>query len=166
MHFYSGQFQFTDGFIRKLSHWRASQVTQWYRIHVPLLEMQETRAQSLSLEDPLEKEMATHSSILAWKIPCTEDPGGLQSMGSQSQTLLINWAHVHTHTHTHIHTHSRPLKAEEDVPLKLKKDTREMENEPDVMILQDSCFEALSARKGCMQYSNKIKLHLTLGYSS
>ena len=38
---------------------------------------------SLSREDPLEKEMATHSSILAWKIPWTEDPGGLQSMGSQ-----------------------------------------------------------------------------------
>ena len=37
-------------------------------------------------EDPLEKEMATHSSILAWKIPWTEEPGGLQSMGSQSDT--------------------------------------------------------------------------------
>ena len=35
------------------------------------------------LEDPLEKEMATHSSILAWRISCTEEPGGLQSMGSQ-----------------------------------------------------------------------------------
>ena len=39
--------------------------------------------QSLGLEDPLEKEMATHSSILAWEIPWTEEPGGLQSMGSQ-----------------------------------------------------------------------------------
>ena len=37
---------------------------------------------SLGQEDPLEKEMATHSSILAWRIPCTEKPGGLQSMGS------------------------------------------------------------------------------------
>ena len=45
--------------------------------------MQETQAQSLSQEDPLEKEMATHSSILAWRIPWTEEPGGLQSMGSQ-----------------------------------------------------------------------------------
>ena len=45
--------------------------------------MQETRVQSLSQEDPLEKEMATHSSILAWKIPWTEDPHRLQSMGSQ-----------------------------------------------------------------------------------
>ena len=41
------------------------------------------QVQSLSWEDPLEKEMATHFSILAWKIPWTEDPGGLQSMGSQ-----------------------------------------------------------------------------------
>ena len=45
--------------------------------------MQETRVQSLGQEDALEKEMATHSSILAWKIPWTEEPGRLQSMGSQ-----------------------------------------------------------------------------------
>ena len=45
--------------------------------------MQETRLRSLGQEDPLEKEMATHSSILAWEIPWTEEPGGLLSMGSQ-----------------------------------------------------------------------------------
>ena len=45
--------------------------------------MRETWVRSLGQEDPLEKEMATHSSILAWKIPWTEDPGRLQSMGSQ-----------------------------------------------------------------------------------
>ena len=45
--------------------------------------VQETRVRSLGWEDPLEKEMATHSSILAWKISWTEEPGGLQSMGSQ-----------------------------------------------------------------------------------
>ena len=45
--------------------------------------MQETRLQSLGQEDPPEKEMATHSSILAWRIPWTEEPGRLQSMGSQ-----------------------------------------------------------------------------------
>ena len=45
--------------------------------------MQETRVLSLVREDPLEKEMATQSSILAWKIPGTEEPGGLQSTGSQ-----------------------------------------------------------------------------------
>ena len=49
---------------------------------------QETWVQSLGQEDPLEKEMATHSSILAWRIPWTEETGGLQSMGSQSQTQL------------------------------------------------------------------------------
>ena len=46
--------------------------------------MQETWVQSLSQEDPLEEEMATHPSILAWEIPWTEEPGGLQSMGSQT----------------------------------------------------------------------------------
>ena len=46
--------------------------------------MRETRVQSLVQEDPLEKEMAIHSSTLAWKIPWTEEPGGLQSMGSQN----------------------------------------------------------------------------------
>ena len=45
--------------------------------------MQETRVQSLGQEDPLEKEMATHSSVLGWEIPWTEEPGRLQSMGSQ-----------------------------------------------------------------------------------
>ena len=45
--------------------------------------MQETRVQSLSREDSLEKAMAPHSSTLAWKIPWTEEPGGLQSIGSQ-----------------------------------------------------------------------------------
>ena len=45
--------------------------------------MQETRVRSLGWEDPLEKEMATQSSALAWRIPWTEEPGGLQSIGSQ-----------------------------------------------------------------------------------
>ena len=50
---------------------------------------QETQVQSLGQEDALEKEMATHSSILAWKIPWTEEPGGLQSMRLQkSQTQI------------------------------------------------------------------------------
>jgi len=46
--------------------------------------MQETRVRSLGWEDPVEKGMAIHSSILAWRIPWTEEPGGLQSMGSQT----------------------------------------------------------------------------------
>ena len=48
----------------------------------------ETRVRSLGQEDPLEKEIATHSSTLAWKIPWTEEPGRLQSTGSQSWTRL------------------------------------------------------------------------------
>ena len=50
--------------------------------------MQEMRVQSLSWEDTLEKEIGTHSSILAWEIPEREEPGGPQSMGLQSQTRL------------------------------------------------------------------------------
>ena len=53
--------------------------------------MWETQVQSLGWEDLLEKEMATHSSIPAWRIPGTEEPGRLQSMGSQSQTRLSNF---------------------------------------------------------------------------
>ena len=48
-----------------------------------LFSMQETQVPSLGWEDPLEKGMATHSSILAWRVPWTEEPGRLQSMGSQ-----------------------------------------------------------------------------------
>ena len=48
--------------------------------------MQDTWVQSLGQEDPLEKGMANHSSTLAWRIPWTEEPGGLQCMRSQSQT--------------------------------------------------------------------------------
>ena len=52
--------------------------------------MEELQVRSLSWEDPLEEGMATHSIILAWKIPGIEEPGGLQSIGSQSQTQLRN----------------------------------------------------------------------------
>ena len=51
--------------------------------------MQETWGQSLSQEDPLKEEMATHSSILAWEIPLTEEPGGLQPMVSQKESDAI-----------------------------------------------------------------------------
>ena len=60
--------------------WQASLVAQRLKC---LPTMQETWVRSLGWEDSLEKEMATHSSILAWRIPWTEEPGGLQSMGSQ-----------------------------------------------------------------------------------
>ena len=52
--------------------------------------MQETKVRSLGWEDPLEKGLDTHSSILAWRIPWTEEPGGLQSMGLQSRTRLCD----------------------------------------------------------------------------
>ena len=58
----------------------ASQVAQMIKT---LLAMRETQVRFLGLEDPLEKGMATHSSILAWRMPWMEEPGGLQSTGSQ-----------------------------------------------------------------------------------
>ena len=73
----------------------ASLVAQTVK-HLPA--MRESRVQSLGQEDSLEKEMAIHSTILAWGIPWTEEPGGLQSMGSQrvrydlatkQQTLMV-----------------------------------------------------------------------------
>ena len=61
--------------------------------------VQETQVRPLGQEDPLEKGMTTHSSILAWRIPCTEDPGGLQSMGvTKSQTRLNDSAHTKVFT--------------------------------------------------------------------
>ena len=67
-------------FVRVQAHTKASLVAQLVK-NLPAV--QETWVRSLGWEDPLEKEMATHSSILAWKISSTEEPGGLQSMGSQ-----------------------------------------------------------------------------------
>ena len=64
-----------------------------WRIH---LQMQEMRIQSLGWEEPLEKGMATHSSILAWRIPWAEEPGGLQSKGSQR--VRHNWVTEHVHS--------------------------------------------------------------------
>ena len=61
--------------------------------HLPA--MRETWVRSLGPEDPLEKEMATHSSILAWRIPWMEEPGGLQSMESQSRTRLSDFTVFH-----------------------------------------------------------------------
>ena len=55
------------------------QVTQRERIHLPMQEAQEMQVWPLGREDPLEEGMATHSSIFAWKIPWTEEPGGLYS---------------------------------------------------------------------------------------
>ena len=71
-------------FLLKRGRDRELTVLWWLRRCLPA--MLETQVRSLGREDPLEKEMATHSSILAWKIPWME-PGGLQSMGSQRARL-------------------------------------------------------------------------------
>ena len=68
-----------------LSLLRASLVAQMVQ---NLPSVQETQVRSLGQEDPLEKKIATHLSVLGWKFPWTEEPGGLQSMGSQSRTGL------------------------------------------------------------------------------
>ena len=68
-------------------HAGASLVAQWLRIHLP---MQETQFQPLGREDSMEKEMATHFNILAWEIPWTEEPSGLQSVGSQKSQTRLN----------------------------------------------------------------------------
>ena len=62
-------------------------------------EMQKTQVHPLGLEDTREKEMATHSSTLAWRIPWTEEPGRLQSMASQRVGHDLTIEHAHTHTH-------------------------------------------------------------------
>ena len=84
---------------------------QWQRIRLLTQEPQEVWVQSLGQEDPLEREMATHSSILAQKIPWTEEPGVLQSRGCK-ESDMTECIHVcvcvsmractHTHTHTHM----------------------------------------------------------------
>jgi len=86
--------------------------------------MKETWIQSLGQEDPLEEEMSTHSDILAWGIPWTEEPGGLQVMGLQesyityqlnththtyARSLSLSSRGAHTHTHTHTHTYACSL---------------------------------------------------------
>ena len=64
-------------------------------------ETQETQVQSLGWYDPLEKEMLTHSSILAWKIPWTEEPGGQQSKG-RKESDVIEWLSMHILSNNHI----------------------------------------------------------------
>ena len=58
-------------------------------------DLQEMRVQSLGWKDPLEQEMATHSNILAWEIPRTEEPGRLQSMGLQKESDTTEQSHTH-----------------------------------------------------------------------
>ena len=81
------------GISRFVAWVRASLVAQRLKRLPP---MWETRVRSLGQEDPLEKEMATHSSILAWRIPWTEEPGGLQSTGSQ-RVDTTEWLYLLTY---------------------------------------------------------------------
>ena len=76
-----------EGIGYPLQYFWASLVAQLVK-NLPV--MQDTLVQSLSQEDPLEKGMATYSSVLAWRIPWTEEPGGLQFMGSQSMTERLS----------------------------------------------------------------------------
>ena len=72
----------------------------------------------MGLEDSLKWGMAPHSSVLAWKIPWAEEPGGLESMGpdkeSDTTKQLSTHTHTHTHIHTHTHTHTHTIALEED----------------------------------------------------
>ena len=72
---------------------RASQLVQWSRIHLTMQETQEMGVLSLGWEDPLEEEIATHSSILAWEILWTKEPGELQS--TESQRVRDKWVTEH-----------------------------------------------------------------------
>ena len=76
--------------------------------------MQETWVRSLGCEDPLEKEIATHSRILAWEIPWTEEPGGVQFMGSQNSWTQLRDLHttttiMRTKNITYTHTNTEPI---------------------------------------------------------
>ena len=82
-------FVFPRHFFKKVMVRGPSQVSQWQRIRLPVQEMQ---VQCLGQEDLLEKEMATHSSTLAWRIPWTEEPGGLQS--TRSDMTAMEHAHL------------------------------------------------------------------------
>ena len=73
-----------------LQVYEASSMAQWVKSLPATQETQEMQVWSLSQEDPLEKEMATHSSILVWKTPWTEEPGGLQSEEPQRGQTQLN----------------------------------------------------------------------------
>ena len=78
------------------THMWASQVAQWVKNLPAVQEMQEKWIQFLVQEDPLEEGTATHSSILAWRIPWTEEPGGLQSVGHKEWDVTKVTEHTHT----------------------------------------------------------------------
>ena len=109
----------------------AAQVAQWESIRLPMGVTWETWARSLGREDPLEKEMATLSSSLAWRIPWVEEPAGLQSIGSRrvghvlacrqalltTSTLPLPWFFLLLSTPTHMLVHKKGVLLELHVNL-------------------------------------------------
>ena len=85
--------------------WRASLMAQMVKKLSAMQETEETWVWSLGWEDPLEKGMATHSRILVWRIPWTEEPGGLQSIGLQR--VRHHWSHL-AHTQAYIYNSDFP----------------------------------------------------------
>ena len=115
----------------------------------------------LGQEDALEKGMATHSSILAWTIPWAEEPGGLQCIGSQSQTWLKQQStcvHAHTHTHTHTHTNTT-LEKEGKIAKEKDLDSR---NQRDIKLVGTG----RCAPKMCAHLSQKPQASLGLSIPS
>ena len=76
--------------------------------------MQEMGVQPLDWEDPQEEEMANGTTVLAWRIQWTEEPGRLQSMGLK-ELDMTEWVCTHTHTHTHTHTQSYSPVSKQDL---------------------------------------------------
>ena len=91
------------GFFTSWATRKSSLVAQMVKSPPAMQEPQEMQVWSLGQEDPLEEGMATHSSILAWRILWTEEPGGLQSIVNNRTQL--KWFSTHTHTHTYACTH-------------------------------------------------------------
>ena len=83
-------------------------MAQWWRIRLPMQDTQEMQVQFLGQEDPLKKEVATHSRVLAWEILWTEESDGLSSMGSQ--TVGYDWETKHNTAEIIILSWSKPDK--------------------------------------------------------
>ena len=82
------------------SHIRwASQVAQWYRIYLPMQQLQDIRVQSLGGQDPLEKEMATHFSILAWKLHGQRSLVGYSPWGHKELNTTEETEHIYMHSY-------------------------------------------------------------------
>ena len=128
--------------------------------------MQETRVQSLVPEDPLEEETATHSSILAWKIPWSEEPGRLQSIGKQSRTKLSDWTTTTTKVLIWQHfanTTKNNLSTKKLIPILQKEDNTQnfsFSGESFVWIWENNHYSHLSVLSGicikCLNYRHLV----------